>query len=184
MKGEITINESVKEAIEIALIKLLERKDINKITITELTELAGVGRSSFYRNFNSLEDVAVGYVNRIYGEYFKTKPVSSNSYKKRYFDAFLKERFRFVKENKSVFLALDKNGILYNVLLKMDPDIKTQYLVADVSESRYFSAMVMGSSAGIIEEWVSGEMKESEEELAEITKSCLLGTVKSLKDAF
>ena len=42
MKSEITLNESVKEAIEIALIKLLMKKDINKITITELTEFAGV----------------------------------------------------------------------------------------------------------------------------------------------
>ena len=66
----------------------------------------------------------------------------------------------------------------------MDPEIKAQYLLADVSESRYFSAMVMGFSAGVIEEWVAGGMKESEEELAEITKACLLGTVKRLKDAF
>ena len=39
-------------------------------------------------------------------------------------------------------------------------------------------------SAGVIEEWVAGGMKESEEELAEITKACLFGTVNSLKDAF
>ena len=45
MKSEMTINESVKEAIEVALIRLLEKKDINKITVTELTDLAGV--SSF-----------------------------------------------------------------------------------------------------------------------------------------
>ena len=88
MKSEITLNESVKEAIEIALIKLLMKKDINKITITELTEFAGVGRSSFYRNFESLEDAAVGYVNRIYREYFKNNPVNPNAYKKSNFSFF------------------------------------------------------------------------------------------------
>ena len=38
MKSEITLNESVKEAIEIALMRLLQKKDINKITVTELCE--------------------------------------------------------------------------------------------------------------------------------------------------
>jgi len=184
MKSEITLNESVKEAMEITLIKLLQKKDINKITVTELTELAGVGRSSFYRNFESVEDVAVGYVNRIYREYFKERPVNPNSYKKSAFIPFLKERYVFIKQHKDVFEVLHKNGILYSTLMKMDSEIKKQFLIADIDESRYFSAMIMSFSAGVIDEWVAGGMKESEEELAEITKACLLGTVKHLKDAF
>ena len=184
MRSEITLNESVKEAIEIALIKLLQKKDINKITVMELTEVAGVGRSSFYRNFESLEDAAVSYVNRIYREYFRNNPVDPNAFKKGKFLFFLRERYKFIKEHKDVFTVLYENGILYNVLIKMDSEIKAQYLLADISESRYFSAMIMGFSAGVIEEWVAGGMKESEEELAEITKACLIGTVKRLKDAF
>lgn len=184
MKQEITLNESVKEAIETALMILLQEKDINKITVTELVEKAGVGRSSFYRNFENFENVAVSYVNRIYREYFRKNPVNPNTYKKANFSFFLKERYKFVKKHKDIFNVLHENGILYSVLVKMDPDIKTQFLVADINENRYFSAMIMGFSAGVIEEWVAGGMKESEEELAEITKACLLGTVKSLKDAF
>ncbi len=184
MKGEITLNESVKEAIEIALIKLLKKKDINKITVTELAEAAGVGRSSFYRNFIDFEDVAVSYINRIYGEYFKEKPADRKSYTKKYFDAFLKERFRFVKEHKEIFSALHKNGMLGNVMRKMDSGVKAQFFVADISESDYFSAMITGFSVGVIEEWVASGMKENEDELAEITKACLSGMFKSLKDTF
>ncbi len=184
MEEKITLNESVKEAIEIALINLLRNKDINKISVTELTETAGVGRSSFYRNFVSLEDVAVSYVNRMYREYFKNNPVDPNTYKKSNFNFFLKERYKFVKKHKEVFSALYRNGILYNVFVKMDPNIKMQFLVADINESKYFSAMIMGCSAGVIGEWIAGGMKENESELAEITKACLLGTVKNLKDAF
>ncbi len=184
MKSEITLNESVKEAIEIALIKLLNEKHINKITVTELTEAAGVGRSSFYRNFDSLEDVAVSCVNRMYSEYFKEKPANPNAYKKANFSFFLRERYRFVKKHKDVFNVLHKNGILYNALVKMNPDIKKQFLVADITESRYFSAMIMGFSAGVIEEWVAGGMKESPEKLSEITKRCLSGMFIRLKDTF
>ena len=184
MRSEITLNESVKEAVEVALIKLLKKKDINKITVTELCETAGVGRSSFYRNFNSFEEVAVSYVNRIYREYFRNNPVDPNALKKGKFLVFLRERYKFIKEHKEVFTVLYENGIRYYVLVKLDSEIKAQYLLADISESRYFSAMIMGFSAGVIEEWVAGGMKESEEELAEITKACLIGTVKRLKAAY
>ena len=184
MNGEITLNESVKEAIEIALMRLLQEKDINKITVTELTDFAGVGRSSFYRNFENIENVAVGYVNRIYREYFKEKPVNPNSYKKSAFLPFLKERYVFIQQHKDVFSVLHRNGILYSVLMKMDSKIKKQFLIADIDESRYFSAMIMSFSAGVIDEWVSGGMTESPEELSEITKRCLMGMFTRLKDTF
>ena len=184
MNGEITLNESVKEAIEIALMRLLQEKDINKITVTELTDFAGVGRSSFYRNFESIENVAVGYVNRIYREYFKEKPANPNSYKKSAFLPFLKERYVFIEQHKDIFSVLHRNGILNSVLMKMDSKIKKQFLIADVDESRYFSAMIMSFSAGVIDEWVSGGMKESPEELSEITKHCLMGMFARLKDTF
>ena len=184
MNGEITLNESVKEAIEIALMRLLQKKDINKITVTELTDFAGVGRSSFYRNFESIENVAVGYVNRIYREYFKEKPANPNSYKNSAFLPFLKERYVFLEQHKDIFSVLHRNGILYSVLMKMDSKIKKQFLIADIDESRYFSAMIMSFSAGVIDEWVSGGMKESPEELSEITKRCLMGMFTRLKDTF
>lgn len=184
MKSEITLNESVKEAIEIALMRLLQKKDINKITVTELTDVAGVGRSSFYRNFESVEDVAVSYINRIYREYFEEKPVNPNSYKKSAFLPFLKERYIFIEQHKDIFEVLYKNGILYSALMKMNSEIKKQFLIADITESRYFSAMIMSFSAGVIGEWVSGGMKESPEELSEITKRCLSGMAVRLKDAF
>lgn len=44
-------NILVKNFITEALIKLLKNKTLDKITITEITNKAGVGRASFYRNF-------------------------------------------------------------------------------------------------------------------------------------
>jgi hypothetical protein len=68
--------------------------------------------------------------------------------------------------------------------MKMDSEIKKQFLIADIDESRYFSAMIMSFSAGVIDEWVAGGMKESPEELSEITKRCLMGMFIRLKDTF
>ena len=50
-------NIIVKESITQALLILMESKDFQKITITEIVNKAGVARMSFYRNYDSKEDV-------------------------------------------------------------------------------------------------------------------------------
>lgn len=46
-----------KSKIAEALLNMLSEKNIDDITVNELIELAGVSRSSFYRNFRDIYDV-------------------------------------------------------------------------------------------------------------------------------
>ena len=50
-------NLLVRECIVEAMIKLIYEKPLSAITISELTERAGVSRMTFYRNYGSKEDV-------------------------------------------------------------------------------------------------------------------------------
>ena len=50
-------NLYVVEHITASLLELMKTKHIDKISIGELCNSAGVGRASFYRNFKSKEDV-------------------------------------------------------------------------------------------------------------------------------
>lgn len=47
----------LKECLADALIELLEKKPIEKITIPEIAGLAGVGRTTYFRNFRSKEEM-------------------------------------------------------------------------------------------------------------------------------
>ena len=58
-------NSYVIEHITDALLKLMKDKPIEDISIRELCEVAGIGRASFYRNFNSKEDILRGYIRNI-----------------------------------------------------------------------------------------------------------------------
>lgn len=49
--------EFLKECIADALIKLMEEHSIDKIKVQEITELAGVGRMTYFRYFNSKQEV-------------------------------------------------------------------------------------------------------------------------------
>lgn len=51
------LNQITKESIETAFLLLLESKEFEKISITELTKKAGVSRPAFYRNYESKEDI-------------------------------------------------------------------------------------------------------------------------------
>ena len=58
-------NLYVIEHITDAFRKLLQERPVEEISISELCSEAGVGRASFYRNFNRKEDVLKGYINRL-----------------------------------------------------------------------------------------------------------------------
>ena len=52
-------NLRVKGHIARALLELMHKKSFSHITISELIQTAGVARVSFYRNYDSKEDVLI-----------------------------------------------------------------------------------------------------------------------------
>ncbi|MDE5631168.1 MAG: TetR/AcrR family transcriptional regulator, partial [Bacilli bacterium] len=55
----------VDEYIISALFTLMKKKKYEDISITEITNKAGVSRVSFYRNFNSTEDIIKKWIEDI-----------------------------------------------------------------------------------------------------------------------
>ena len=46
-----------REALEDALITLMDRQEYSSISVTDLAKKAGVSRAAFYRNFNSIDEI-------------------------------------------------------------------------------------------------------------------------------
>lgn len=65
-----------KEYLSQAMFLLLERKPFEQITVKELCEKAGVSRLTFYRNFESREEIIRNYWDRSFQDYL-TKVISS-----------------------------------------------------------------------------------------------------------
>ena len=55
-------NLRVKQSITNALFALMREKSLSDVQITELVGRAGVARASFYRNYDSKEDVLITLV--------------------------------------------------------------------------------------------------------------------------
>lgn len=79
MKRRNITNEFLKECIADALIKLLQEKPMENISISEITDLAGVGRSTYYRNFTSKEDILSFKLHLLGKRWAQEEGVSDNS---------------------------------------------------------------------------------------------------------
>ena len=73
-------NSYVKQQITTALLDLLKEKSITDISISELTQRAQIGRVSFYRNYQTKEDILKEESDRLikeWGHLYETNPKSS-----------------------------------------------------------------------------------------------------------
>ena len=168
MKEKMTVNETVREALAVALLKLMRTKSLEDITISELVNVAGVGRNSFYRNFKSKEQMLCGYIIELYEEYFKEKQVPLVIGDAGRVEEFLLPRFRFIKEHKNIFRVLHKRGLLYYFFQVTEADLISKLCGQEGNTSSYFTAMFSGACAGIIRHWIDRDFAEGEEEMVKL----------------
>lgn len=92
-----------------ALILLLEKNNISDITIKEITEKAGVNRSTYYRNFNSKEEIIVFFYTSILDNCVPVKPLPK-------IEDHLLNIFNQFLSYKKELLSLHKNNLSYLLL--------------------------------------------------------------------
>lgn len=153
--------------MEQAFIDLLQTRELNEITVSELCQRSGLNRSTFYANFVDLYDLADKIrehleeeVGRLYeGE--KGQGFSS--------DDFLK-LFRHIRDNQLFYLTYFKLGY----------DGRHQVLLYDASQARryfddryidYHLAFFKSGFNAIVKMWLAGGCRETPEEINEIIQS-------------
>lgn len=64
-------SERSKQWLEEALLLLMKQQHFNDITVTDITKKAGVSRLTFYRNFESKQEVLLRYFDTIFQDYLQ-----------------------------------------------------------------------------------------------------------------
>lgn len=142
-----SINLIVKESITQALFRLMDKKSFPDITIKELTDVAGVGRVSFYRNYTSKEDVALTYL-------LETSETWWQDHHDE-LDTKWQGVFELIENLQDEFLLIYKSGAT---------DIIYQYLRCFLNDEpetpavNYRQAMSVGACFGLIDEWLAQDM--------------------------
>ncbi|MBR3694062.1 MAG: TetR/AcrR family transcriptional regulator [Erysipelotrichales bacterium] len=155
-------NEFLKECIADALIQLLRVKPLEDITITEITDVAGVGRSTYYRNFTSKEDV-LSYKLFILGYRWLVKEKLSSDMES---EELLKSYCCFIYEIRDLLNLLYQNSqtnvLIYSIYKYLGPKEGE-----DKGSALRKSGLIFGGF-GILYEWLKRGMEETPEELAQL----------------
>lgn len=163
-----TLNVVVKQSITQALLQLMQAESFESISITDITKRAGVSRVSFYRNFDSKEDVLIKHLHEHILLFLqRLDPPTVHTIFVRIFE--------WANEMGEVIELLYRSD-LSHLLLKF-----VRYCCGPRPEldnaTAYHNALVMGICFGALDEWIRRGRVDSPETMAACVKENLLRVV-------
>lgn len=171
---EVKLDRRIRKTKRIllqSLTKLMMEKSINKITVTELTELADVNRSTFYLYYKDIYDMVDKMETEIIEEFqIAIKklylPESDNDQVLSFF-IFV---FEFVQKNSDFCKVLLGQEGEYTFLNKFKKAIAESQppIILNLNgfESRYFMPFAISGCIGAIQQWLEEDMKIPPKEIA------------------
>ena len=150
---------SAKQCIIESLLILINNNTIDKITITDIIKKAGVSRISFYRNFNSKEDIIEQYLTQITDNFLKTSGINfKENDLKTYFTTLLKHLYNY----KDFTYNLYKSNCLYLVENQFKRIFNNRNYDYDIYKRQFY----IGGIYNIYYYWLANGCKESPELLS------------------
>lgn len=128
-----------------ALFSLLKNKDLCEITITELIEKAGVGRSSFYRNYYTLTDIISEYLEKMTVLSSPTPEMNSDN-----IEEIVQAVFEKLLTEKQKLKILEKRNVLYLLDEIIYQKSLSQIVFLNVLNNDYQPYFFAGASAFMI----------------------------------
>lgn len=153
-------NAYVVEHLTDSLLTLLAEKPMHEISISELCDAAGVGRASFYRNFETKENILKAHIEHLFHSWTDEWEQNPGLPLSR----LIYQVFSHLETNRDFYSLLNQRGYIYllkDILLDMCGFNPDQELIP-----AYSSAYAAFFLYGWIEVWFRRGMKETAAELA------------------
>jgi AcrR family transcriptional regulator len=161
MRRKNTTTMMMKDYIVQSLLILMKKKPFASISIKEITEKAGVDRSTYYRNFKSKEDIVRFFVKKVWHEYRLVYDKTTS------FKFHLQKLLTCYIKYKKEFLLIHKHGLTHLILGELNDFFKPISGDNTLSvEDRYRIYWYAGAIYNTVLLWFSTDMKESPEELS------------------
>lgn len=173
-----------KQAIFDALIELLKKKPVEKISVTELCKIADINRTSFYKYYLDIYDLMEKTQNEFYDKIHQAaiQKCQLSDDMKGLPSQLRQGALKIMKKNHEFcqILLADHNNLFFNRLIKDSVSfLDTQYtsLIAEKSlraekttafQSRMLYQYIVNGSVSIARYWVENGCQESIEEVDHI----------------
>lgn len=168
-----------------ALLSLLEKKDIDFITVTEITQKAGVNRSTFYLHYDTIYDLLEETVENLNKEFISSFPakvpyeVKSSQSAFLITEEYLIPYLNFCKKNKRILKLIHQKPHLFQserAYRKMYDSIfypAIAQFLEDETKRIYNLEFFTQGVAGIVQKWIQLDCETEIEDLIKIIKDCV-----------
>ena len=175
------MKDLTKKAISTALRDLLLEKPINKISISDITEKAGVNRQTFYYHFRDIIDL----LEWIFLEE-EEKAIGDIKHFDTWQEAFL-NIFMYFKKNKPYVMNLYKNipldmlnrylyELVYPIIFSVVDEKSQEYIVND-DDIKFIVDFYMYAFVALVENWIKDGMEEDPKKIIDRLSILLKGTI-------
>lgn len=165
MQKQNESNILTKECIVTALLRLMQEKPYDSISITDITTLAGVSRMAYYRNYKSKDEILI---KRLEDEENKLIEKVGNQ-KADSLKTIITYVSCFFQENAEVIKATYEAGLAHLMSNMLGRKIYDYFPVASTSTSgRYAVHFYVGAIFSVFRLWFDEGMKESAEEISDM----------------
>ena len=157
-----------KKLLTQALTQLLQEKQINEITVKELTDLADMNRGTFYLYYKDMFDMLEKIEDGMFEALDAIISLHEHDDVSQQTKPILLDLFDFIEENQEMCrVLLSPHGDM-NFLHRLNEVVREKCLKA-----WHYSFVVFGC-AGIIRAWVNRNCPESAEKMAEMAYGMIL----------
>lgn len=163
-----------KKRIEEALLQSLAEKPFDQITVTELSNRAGLSRRTFYRHYDSVNAVLGSYLGKVCDDHliFMTERLAHNPG----FKTAIYLNFVFWEKHKSLLSMMLANSLMPQLLDRFWPEARGRFLNLYGSSDKangYVAHFVLGGAWNMLVKWVEDGAIATPEEMAEIAGQIL-----------
>lgn len=159
----------LKNCIFNALMILMEQKDYDAITITDIANKAGVSRMSYYRTYSSKDDILLQYIDELFEncleEFRHTPHLTQEQFYLKFFETFLQNRTLI-----SNLLRTNLYGMVLDYFVKCLKYLAQDIYGLDASEpyTDYLIHSEAGSLSVVAIHWIETGAKEAPREMAKL----------------
>lgn len=157
-------NQITRNCIETALILLMDEKEYEEITISELTRKAGVSRTAYYRNYESKDDILNTLLSSLIADVIQAMTQFSYSSEQ---ELYWKTLFEAIKSRPEALTILLKAGFGYTILTEITKQM-TAGIPEDNIQERFDMIFWSGAVFNVLINWLQNGMKQSVDEMVQI----------------
>ncbi len=157
-----------QELICKAMCGLMAEFPFEEITVTRICQEAGVGRKTFYRNYERKEDVVEQMIVHLREEYERELLLVPVEETVRHHFTFLTQRIEFMK----LMHSAGQMSLMNARFSELQPKVMPQWS-DDERENAYRTAVAVAGTEAVIRLWAERGFRESVEELVQLHRYAL-----------